>query len=165
GAGVANASVNLSIKSTAYFKGHLVPGLEVWEYDTTIVPDDPYPYPPSPLKCDREDVNIDGDGVLDEFEDTNGDGVITPGNVAVIMPGKVVTDESGRAYFEVVYPQNYAWWVEAEITAIAAVSGTESRAFERFDFPASGDDMKIDGTPPNAVSPFGVDTNTCMNAD
>lgn len=151
GTGVPNATVNLGIRSTHYLKGQLAPGTETWGYAAG-----------SPLVCDSEDLNEDG---INDNEDLNGDGELTPGNVAVIMPGSITTDENGRASFSVEYPQNYAWWVAARITAIATVAGTESRSHAIFDFPASADDMKVDGTPPNVVSPFGIDTTTCTNPD
>ena len=48
--------------------------------------------------CDNEDVN--GNGILDEGEDINGDEQLTPGNVVAVQ-SQGTTDENGQSS---IYP-------------------------------------------------------------
>lgn len=146
GAGVPNTTANLSVISTGFYKGFLIPGATHWFR------------PANAPFCDSED--IDGDGVLDPVplpsEDVNGDNELTPGGVAIVSPGTVTTDETGVATFQIIYPQDHAMWVTADITATATVAGTESRRTAGFYFPASADDLTISEAPPNPESPWGI---------
>lgn len=144
GKGVANATVNIRMLPTGYYKGTLVNnGGAFWEQTITAV-------------CGTEDTaNGTANGTLDAGEDLNGDGELTPGNIAVVSPGTLTTDADGAALFSISYPQNYAMWVVGRITASATVAGTESRKSSNFFFPASADDLAINSSPPNGVSPWG----------
>lgn len=141
GKGVANTSVNLRMLPTVFYKGFLEAGAENWERTVTAT-------------CASEDLN--SNGILDAGEDVNGDGELTPGNVAVVAPGTITTDEDGRAEFHISYPQDHAMWLDGRITASATVAGTESRKSADFFFPASADDLDLGNAPPNPVSPWGV---------
>lgn len=144
GKGVANTKVNLRLLPVGYLKGHLVDNGEEYE-------------PQVSATCVSEDTaNGTANGVLDPGEDLNGDEELTPGNVGVVAPGTVTTDENGAAEFSITYPQNYALWVAGRITASATVAGTESRKSAGFYFPASADDLASGSSPPNAVSPWGL---------
>lgn len=149
GKGVANTSVNVRMLSTRFYKGFMTAGAEKWEQ--TIM-----------ATCASEDLNSNGS--LDAGEDVNGDGEVTPGNVAIVAPGTIVTDEDGRAEFKISYPQDHAMWLDGRITASATVAGTESRKSADFFFPASADDLELSNSPPNPASPWGV-TAGCDNAD
>lgn len=105
------------------------------------------------------------------FTDTNRNGVwdaelketspLKPGNVVVATPGLLSTDSSGRASFALQYGEQYAWWVNVDLTVKALVAGTESRTTQDFLLTMLTDDAKmIDSSPANMISPFGVDT-TC----
>lgn len=163
GKGVANTKVNIRMLSSYFIKGRLKLYLEGWGYDDVLIP----------LVCNSEDDNNDGvitdsenNGILDPGEDLNGDGELTPGNVAIVAPGTVTTDANGIASFAITYPQNYAMWVIGRITASASVAGSESRSSGGFYFPASADDLKPDVSPPNGTSPFGTDVTNptgCFN--
>ncbi|HEX6929716.1 MAG TPA: hypothetical protein VF267_10720, partial [Gammaproteobacteria bacterium] len=142
GAGVPDQTANIGILSTHFYKGFLVPGTTHWFR------------PANAPRCEAEDQ--DSDGVLDVGEDVNTDGELTPGGVAIVAPGTVTTDETGVATFEVIYPQDHAMWAEADITATATVAGTESLQTAIFDFPASAEDLTVDGSPPNPDSPWGT---------
>lgn len=104
--------------------------------------------------CANEDVNLDG--ILDVGEDANGDGKLTPGNVASV-PVNVVTDANGEFEFNITYPQQYANWVHVRLTATATVEGTESLDYQDFWLPAAASDLAdINVPPPGQVSPFGI---------
>lgn len=106
--------------------------------------------------CPNEDANRNG--FLDSGEDRNGNGYLTPGIPGVVSPSTVITDSTGGAKFDLFYGEQYAYWIDFEITAGAAVAGTESRTTFNY-FPAAG--MASDYTdkgvsPAGAKSPFGV---------
>ncbi|HAG30085.1 MAG TPA: invasin, partial [Alteromonas macleodii] len=66
--------------------------------------------------CETEDVN--DNGILDTTprdEDTNEDGMLTPGLIGTIAfaNGAAVTDENGYAELEYRYPRSYAIWYDA----------------------------------------------------
>src|SRR5690606_6578699 len=128
GAAVENAQVKLKLAHEDFFKGAL----------TYIEPPGTWGFATLPTRCTSEDTN--GNNLLDTGEDTNGDNELSPGNVAQVAPGTITTDQNGRATFQISYPQNYAFWVEATISASTRVSGTESVNNEGFYFPMSGED-------------------------
>ena len=108
--------------------------------------------------CPNEDLNIDG--ILDVGEDTNGNGMLTPGNV-VSATGDVITDEFGHAIIDIRYAQSFATWVDVNLIVSAKVSGTENSAQTRFSLPVlSSDVLNEDITPPTSgiglISPFGL---------
>jgi hypothetical protein len=74
--------------------------------------------------CLNEDTNYNGQ--LDAGEDTNGSGVLEPGNVIAVSPGRVTTDSTGRATVSVIYAESYVPWMQIALRAEAVVSGTES---------------------------------------
>jgi hypothetical protein len=146
GAPSANRTVNLSVIPTRYGKGSLVVGATTWTYSAT-----------SPTRCSNEDVNFNG--ILESGEDTNLDGRLTPGLPAVISPASVTTDASGYAKFGLLYGKNYAWWLDTQITARAAVGGTESKQLSNYSLEL--DSVAASNTaasPPNQTSPFGTAT-------
>jgi hypothetical protein len=103
--------------------------------------------------CQNEDSNLNG--ILDFGEDANGDGKLTPGNVASV-PINVVTDTNGTFEFGITYPQQFASWVHVRLTATATVSGTESLDFQDFWLPVAQPDIANENVaPPGYVSPFG----------
>ena len=50
-------------------------------------------------------------------EDKNHDLRLTPGNVVFVSPLSVQTDASGVAAFTLLYGEQFAPWIEADITA------------------------------------------------
>lgn len=105
--------------------------------------------------CLNEDVNFNG--ILDAGEDTNGDGMLTPGNVATITPS-VTTDENGQALVFVTYPRQFGSWARVKITARSESSGSESRESLFFGLGVAVDDLSTEGVPPPS-SPQGVGNN------
>ena len=174
-AGVGVAGVNLTMKvvpadtdlsgNYGYYKGY-------WQFDVAAniwVPI--YTITNAlgaELPCLNEDENFNG--IFDASEvDSNADGVLTPGNVATVSPGSVVTDASGFAFVNVTYGQDLAAWMDVELIAEANVSGTEARASRIFRLQASATDLANEASTPGVgVSPFGkgdpaLGNNTCAN--
>ncbi len=123
-----------------------------------------------------EDSNQNG--ILDAGEDLNGNGVLDfpvdidvnfngrldPGNIATISVNDSIgafsinttTDENGIATFAMLYPEEYANWLEVTLQATVVVDGTEGTARVRRVLPALADDVNDEQNPPAGyVSPFG----------
>ncbi len=113
---------------------------------------------PTPVDvCPNEDLNMNG--ILDNGEDDNSDGQLTPGNTASV-PGTVTTGADGTFEFTVTYPRQFANWVRVSLTATTSVDGTESRDSERFWLSVAASDVSNQNTlPPGYISPFGE--NVC----
>lgn len=145
---VAGTDVTMSIlplaetDGFAFFKG-------TWSFDD----DAGFWVPVITDSCVNEDEN--GNGMLDEGEDTNGDGQLTPGNAATIAPASVTTDANGQALVNVVYPRQFGQWVNTRITARAQSNGTESRESMIFGLTVAADDLMNEASPPPS-SPYGV---------
>ncbi|GMM70234.1 hypothetical protein MTsDn5_01860 [Alteromonas gracilis] len=112
--------------------------------------------------CLTEDVN--DNGILDTTptnEDTNGDGMLTPGLVGTITftNGNAVTDENGYAELEYRYPSSYAVWYDAVISVFGQSTGSEAQASMNYTLDISADDVTDEGAAPPA-NPFGV-TDQC----
>lgn len=142
GNGVAGVGVVLSLLSEFYSKGNwqLPAGTGDWMQNITAV-------------CNDEDVNRNG--ILDAGEDFNGSLEIEAGNVAAVVPGSVTTDASGFALIDVIYPQEFARWVQVVLEAQTSVQGTESSASSRFVLPIAASDVERGTNPPGNPSPFG----------
>jgi hypothetical protein len=150
GLAVANQSISLSVVPTTYHKGSMVWNGTVWSAVHSVA-----------AGCANEDVNLDG--VLNVGEDTNGNGTLTPGNVVVAAPGSVTTDSAGLASFNLLYGEQYAFWVDVNIEARATVSGTESRRVQPYLLGALAEDINQETVSPAGVrSPFGT-VNVCTN--
>ena len=80
-------------------------GLEVWVQVVSAI-------------CPNEDIN--GNGILDAGEDTNGDGQLTPGNV-VSIPSSATTDANGQALVEMAYAKQFGAWVDVSIKGIESI--------------------------------------------
>lgn len=112
--------------------------------------------------CENEDVDLDG--ILDPGEDFNSNGALDPGNIAT-APKTLELDDQGFAEFTVRYPQDHGGWVEVELRAVAAVTGSETTETARFLLPALADDLNNPDVPPPGVeSPYGTTLN-CSNPD
>ena len=112
--------------------------------------------------CLTEDVN--DNGFLDTTptdEDTNEDGMLTPGLVGTISfaGGNAITDENGFAELEYRYPRSYAVWYDAVISVNGQSTGTEAKASMNYTLGISADDLTDEGASPPA-NPFGV-TDQC----
>jgi hypothetical protein len=98
-----------------------------------------------------EDIN--GNGTLDT-EDVDGDGNLEPSVDATASPGVVTTGSDGFATFEVSYPKGNALWSVIQIRATADVDGTENTEKRTFGLPVLVDDISDTGTnPPGGSGP------------
>ncbi len=146
GAPAGNRQVNIEVFPYQYLKGSLIFS-QRWVYDV-----------PTISVCQNEDTNRNG--ILNPGEDFNGSGRLEPGIPVLVTPATVTTSNAGLATFKIRYGENFAYWIDAEITARASVGGTESTKSLRLTLPASADDAGTNtSTPAFAVSPFGV--NSC----
>lgn len=170
GNAVANRPVQASIRSRRYAKGELTYVDPAWTYA-----------PGSPVFCNNEDLNQNG--ILDPGEDANGNGILEAGNIALVaavpesaplsdpcstagaqgVAANVTTNSQGRARICVFYPQNYAEWLEATLTAKASVTGSEFSRSSVFVLDVLADDVDDQNqTPPNRFSPFGTDLDCAV---
>lgn len=111
-------------------------------------------------KLDSRDEDSNSNGKYDG-EDKNHDLRLTPGNVVFVSPLSVQTDASGVAAFNLLYGEQFAPWVEVDITARATVAGTESRQTLSFGLTGLSEDFTNVGNPPaGRYSPFGPLSST-----
>lgn len=110
------------------------------------------------VSCPNEDQ--DGDAILDEGEDANNDGNLTPGNI-VAIDGNVTTDANGQAEIVLRYPKSFGAWVTVNIIASTPVAGSENRVSQYYRLGVSAEDAAIPSSPPNE-NPFGQG-DSCAN--
>lgn len=118
---------------------------EIWDQFVTAI-------------CPNEDIN--GNGILDEGEDNNGDGQLTPGNV-VSVPSSAITDANGQALIDVAYAKQFGGWVDVRIKVSSESEGSESSESQFFPLGVAGTDV-IDEAAPPPNSPYGVN-NDCSS--
>jgi hypothetical protein len=142
GTAVANQTVVLSVFPVQYRKGRMMwNGSNAWVVGNN-------------LWCANEDRNRNG--FLDPTEDLNGNGRLEPGSPVIVGPASVTTDANGRASFSLTYGEQYAYWLDLEVTARTLVAGTESRAVFRGETWALESDLTSETVAPAGVrSPFG----------
>jgi len=125
----------------------------------------------SSISCVKEDTN--GNRILDEGEDINGNGQLDPQDPAIIMPvpeaqnlptletnGVLTTDASGAGYFNVAYPVTNAAWAEIRVVARAQALGVEAE--DSYVTMLNSDASEINNynkSPVNALSPYGTALN------
>lgn len=161
GNGVPNVEVQVGILSDFYWKGfwdNTISVLIPWVRVTTTIPG-----------CLDEDQNRNG--VLDPNEDNNGSGRIEAGNVATVVPrdpssvGAFVTDDAGSGLVDVLYPQEFAGWVQVTLEATTSVQGTEFAKASTFVLVGSAEDFDDKAeAPPGQFSPFGTG-NSCQDTN
>jgi hypothetical protein len=146
GNGVPNVALSLRALSRAYWRGH-------WSLDQLTGWRQVIRAGDAPNGCRDEDANRNG--VLDASEDDNGNGRLDAGNIVTVTPSNAVTDPNGFVMVNIFYPQEYALWLEIQLSASATVQGSEYSRTSTFTLPISSDDLSSSGTPPGFVSPFG----------
>ena len=138
---------------------------------------------PVPLRSDwypTEDANYnytldqDSDPILNE--DRNLNGTLEAINPVTIIGGTLsddgysfVTDDEGRADFEIRYPLRYSNWVKVRFDASTFVNGSENTQSINFQLPVAVDDLSVSGddliTPwIGNTSPFGDGGARCTNS-
>ncbi|MDU0354677.1 Ig-like domain-containing protein [Paraglaciecola aquimarina] len=147
---VANAAMSFSAPPVKFIDGGIYKkGSWLWDELDEIW------YQNIAVSCANEDIN--GNGILDEGEDTNQDGLLTPGNV-VSIPPNTVTDSNGQTLVNILYAKQFGGWAEVEVTVKAQSAGSESAESQSFLLPIAVADLTVEGSsPPN--SPYGVGPN------
>ncbi|MCP4991432.1 MAG: hypothetical protein GY928_36860 [Colwellia sp.] len=171
---VPNVTLTVSAIPKEYFKGTWIKYLdEEGEFvqwgpgDTTVNPE----VRGYSETCANEDINKNG--VLDDIatpireEDTNTDGMLTPGNIVTAL-GLVTTDEYGIALIDIRYAEVYGYWANIELIVSAKVEGTESFAKTVFNLDVLSSDVTDEDITPAAFiwpsGPFGQ-SDSCFNPD
>lgn len=128
-------------------EGTYLKGNWYWDEDESI-------YKPNvTIECDNEDIN--GNGILDVGEDTNGDGFLTPGIVGTLSFAETnITDENGQAELEYRYPANYGYWYDMVITIFGQSTGSEASQDHYYRLGVSSEDLTNEGAGLPA-NPFG----------
>ncbi len=115
--------------------------------------------------CPNEDLNRNT--VLDSspFEDTNGDGQLTPrqADVSIGFVSGNRTSATGLAQVKLNYTQDVATWLRVKITVTAGVSGSEGAATYRYILKPAKADVD-DGTGSFFAAIYGQDPN-CTNSN
>jgi hypothetical protein len=107
--------------------------------------------------CKNEDVDQNGIYQVPPDNDLNSNGELEPGNIATVSVNSLTTNASGFAFFNVVYAQEYANWVQVELSARATVAGSEATEITRFVLPILASELtNKDVSPPGNPSPFGT---------
>ncbi len=141
----SNTPVKYSLGGT-YRKGY-------WLWDST----DEIWYSVTTANCSNEDVN--GNGILDDGEDTNGDGELTPGLVGTVsFADDDSTDENGQATIELRYPREYGAWYDSLLTVYAQSTGSEAKENMQYSYGVAAEDLTDDASPP-PNSPYGIGAN------
>ncbi|KKL02246.1 hypothetical protein EIK76_02885 [Rheinheimera mesophila] len=155
---VAGQDLNVSVLPVSYNKGvwQPVPDLIDFEYwDAVVTLADSNPASPGIEACISEDLN--NNGLMDPGEDTNGDGQLTPGNVASV-PRTVQADENGIATFDLTYPRDIAPWTTVLLTVSGFADGSENVVSQEFRTIVSGAYV-ADETSGPARNPYGEGTS------
>jgi hypothetical protein len=140
GGAVSGATVTLDTVPAKYRKGQYFWNGTVW-------------VPVVAVSCPNEDAN--NNGILDPTEDTNGNGRLDPGNVVTTSVGSIVTDLNGFGNFDVLYAQQYANWINTDLTARTKVGGSEDIEVANFVLPGIASDFnKEDQSPPGQPIPL-----------
>lgn len=110
--------------------------------------------------CQNED--LDFNGIMGPAEDFNGNGMLTPGNVASVN-GSAITDAAGIATATITYAKEYATWARVTLQAAVQVAGTEyTQAIDYTLEVLAADTQDLTIVPPGRFSPFGT-ASSCSN--
>ncbi|MGP5550736.1 hypothetical protein ACTXNE_08610 [Psychrobacter namhaensis] len=116
-----------------------------------------------------EDINFNSDGSI-------GNGQLETINPVAIIGGTLsddgysfVTDDEGRADFEIRYPMRYSSWVKVRFDASTFVNGSENTQSINYRLPVLEGDVSVSDsdimTPwIGGISPFGDAGATCVNS-
>jgi hypothetical protein len=122
-----------------------------WAFDTT----NNIWFRTTTATCPNED--IDANGILDEGEDFNNDGQLTPGNV-VSIPSTSTTDVNGQTLVNLLYAKQFGAWVDVDIIAKGESAGSESSESQKYSLVVATEDLSNEASPP-PDSPFGFGPN------
>lgn len=149
---VSGVTLNATLMSLEYGKGTWVPigcasGEPCWAQTVDAF-------------CPSEDANLNL--MLDAGEDLNLDGVLTPGNVALVYFGTTGTittgtsDTAGSTVMRIRYLRDHSGWVKVRLRVTASVpDGTEGAEEAEFVLPVLASDLTNKAvSPPGNPSPF-----------
>ncbi|MDP4537717.1 Ig-like domain-containing protein [Alkalimonas collagenimarina] len=161
---VANQPLNVAAVSLRYRKGIWIKDPPPPESFTSWVTD-------VTAGCMSEDVNFNGildiefdgngDPIPGSGEDTNGDGLLTPGNLATV-PSTVTSNADGIAVFHVTYPRDVAPWLDVRLQVSGFAAGTENMNYREFTLTPAASDLTTETVAPPA-NPFGQ-SGSCSDA-
>ncbi|PKI14264.1 beta strand repeat-containing protein [Colwellia sp. 12G3] len=168
---VENVALTVSAIPKSYYKGFWMPTFDGDEFVVWLASG--VGSLPSmavwnaPTKCSNEDVNFNG--ILDDGEDFNNDGELTPGNI-VSVSGTFVTDADGRSVIRVIYPQSYAHWVDTKLIVSGKVTGSESSTQTIFTLPVLSAHVNTEKVIPptqaiGTIGPFGMLADCALNIE
>lgn len=112
---------------------------------------------------------------LDQGDDINGNGSLDPINPVAIIGGTLsddnytfVTNNEGRADFEIRYPLRYSNWVKVRFDATTLLNGSENTQSINYQLPSLDGDLSVNGsslmTPwIDNASPFGDGGAKCVD--
>lgn len=140
---VPNQQLNVAVLPVSYGVGEWIASPETGEFKLWI--------PSRNNTCANEDANLNG--ILDPGEDRNGDGQLTPGNIATV-PQIVTADADGIAVFNVRYPQDVGGWLDVRLQVSGFAAGTENVNFRHYTLPVSSEDVTNETSKPTQ-NPFG----------
>jgi protocatechuate 3,4-dioxygenase beta subunit len=124
GSPVQKSVVSLNLWPSQYRIGYWVP---TRNENTDCIP---------VIEGTRPNEDVNKNLILDEGEDLNQNGQLTPPSAAAgAVPTTVVTDETGVANFYLIYTKAAACWTVDEVTASTVVSGTETLSTYQFVLP------------------------------
>jgi len=175
---VPGVTVTATLTPVEYYKGFTFGCLSssdiYWQTEYSVAASG------SRLACANEDNNpavhtlyplwrlngiLNSDPVSGVTEDENGDGVLSPGNVATITT-TATTGADGFAQFYVTYAKMFARWAKVRIDGYIFSYGDQSMGRTEFELPIASSDMKCEASVPGAVSPWGrgvFPNNVCTN--
>lgn len=118
GHAVPNRTISLNLWPARYATGswsyaeNSVTGAKMWTALRTSV---------------NNNTDTNKNTIRDPGEIVNGYGQLIPPNAAAgVIPTTVITDLEGKAIFQLIYPKEYAEWIEDSLTATIEVGGTET---------------------------------------
>ncbi|MEI6545560.1 MAG: Ig-like domain-containing protein, partial [Burkholderiales bacterium] len=169
---VKDVLIQASLVPLVYFKGRYW-----WNNVDQWLKTNPVTGEVTNYQCANEDTN--GNGQLDPAQGAtlgeddpangigNGDTLLTPGNPAVVAfntgfeTGK--TNALGYLDMRVIYPREYATWLQVRLRVTAVVAGTEGVGTATFTLPGiAGDYTSATVAPPGVFSPYGK-ASVCTN--
>lgn len=154
----AGLTVSGQINTVNYYKGYYVRGSENWFKPVG-----------GNFMCAKEDR--DDDDRLDSTpvnEDLDHDTRLEPirADVSLTAPNGWVTNADGLVLVKMSYPKNVATWMTINLQASSLVGGSEGRASRQQLLNALVEDVKAEGLPAFAESPYGtVTTDITLGAN
>ncbi|WP_300407067.1 Ig-like domain-containing protein, partial [uncultured Psychrobacter sp.] len=199
GRAVPNQEVSIKSYATEYAKGKVCLLDSAVNFQGAAVPDkDGVITIPDPLvKSEKELIRFESDWIaseddpdynftfdkdpnynytLDQNQDLNGNGILDTINPVAIIGGTVsddgytfVTDDEGRADFNIRYPMRYSNWVKVRFDATTFLNGSENKQSIHYRLPFADSDQSINGSSIespwiDATSPFGDGGVECISS-